>query len=229
MRSPVNGRVAGVLYLIIIVFGLFKEVVVRSVTVSGDAAATAANIRDAALLFRLGFVANLVFLVGEVVLSVLLYLLLRPVNASVSLVAAALRLVMVAILGVNLLTMFAALVVLDRPGFPPGSALFLLDLHRYGYALGLTFFAANCLATGYLLVRSRRAPTALGVLLGVAGVGYLLNSLVLFLVPGDGGAARALLLAPALVAETWFCAVLLRRGGGADEWAPLSCRRPATV
>ena len=219
MRTLINARVAGVLYLIIIVFGLFKEVVVRSVTVSGDAAATAGNIRDASLLFRLGFVANVVFLVGEVVLTVLLYLLLRPVNAGASLVAAALRLAMVAILGLNLLTMFAALVVLDRPGFPEGSALFLLDLHRYGYAVGLTFFAANCVATGYLLARSSHAPTTLGVLLGVAGVGYLLNSLLLFLVPGDGGAARALLLAPALVAETWFCALLLRRGGGLREWA----------
>lgn len=42
---------------------------VCSVTVSGDAAATAGHIRDAALLFRLGFVANVAFLVPEVILT----------------------------------------------------------------------------------------------------------------------------------------------------------------
>lgn len=50
-------------------------------------------------------------------------------------------------------------------------------------------------------------------------MGYLLNSMLLFLIPGDGSAARSLLLAPALVAETWFCALLLRRSGGLHEWA----------
>ncbi len=219
MRTLINARVAGVLYLVIIVFGLFSEVVVRTgVTVSGDPTATAENIRDAEGLFRLGFVANLGYLVCEVAMTVILYLLLRPVSAAVSLVAAAFRLTTVTILGLNLLNMFAALVVLNGPDYPKALALFFLDLHRYGYALGLTFFAVNCMAMGYLLARSSHAPTALGVLLGVAGLGYLANSLLWFLVPSYGGTLRLLLLVPALVAEIWFCLLLLRKGGGVPEW-----------
>jgi len=213
MRTLINARVAGLLYLVILVFGLFSEVVVRAgVTVPGDPAATAANIRDAEWLYRLGFVANLTYLVGEVALTVILYLLFRSVNPPVSLVAAAFRLVSVTIFGLNLLNMFAALVA------PDDLALFFLDLHTYGYALGLCFFAVNCVAMGYLLARSSHAPTVLGVLLAVAGAGYLASSLLYFLVPGYGGGLLPVLLAPALIAETWFCVLLLRRGGGVLEW-----------
>jgi len=220
MRTLINARVAGILYLIIIVFGIFSEMVVRSsVTVAGDPTATAENIRNAEGLFRLGFVANLAYLLCEVAMTAILYLLLRPVSSAVSLVAAAFRLATVTILGLNLLNMFAALLILEGPDYPAAFALFFLDLHRYGYALGLTFFAVNCVAMGYLLARSSHAPTTLGILLGVAGLGYLANSLLWFLVSGYGGTVRLGLLVPALLAETWFCLLLLRKGGGVPEWA----------
>ena len=54
--------------------------------------------------------------------------------------------------------------------------------------------------------------------MGVAGLGYLANSLLWFLLPGYGGTVRLVLLVPALVAETWFCLLLLRKGGGITEW-----------
>lgn len=222
----VNGRVAGVLYLVIIVFGLFSEVLVRArLTVWTDPAATAANIRDSAWLFRLGFAANLVFILCEVALVVILYLLFRPVSRTVSLVAAAFRLTSLPIYALNLVNMFGALLVLDDADYLTGStvgreetALFFLELHKYGYAIGLTFFGANSLFMGYLLVKSRHVPTALGILLSVAGVGYLANSFAYFLIPGYHGSAAPILLAPALVAEVWFCAFLLWRGGGLDDW-----------
>ncbi len=225
--SPwVNARVAGVLYLVIIVFGLFSEVIVRSrLTVTSDPAATAANIRDSAWLFRLGFTANLVFILCEVALVVILYLLFRPVSGTASLVAAAFRLTSLAVYGLNLVNMFGALVVLDDADYLTESAarreemaLFFLELHKYGYAIGLTFFGVNSLIMGYLLAKSSHVPTALGILLSVAGVGYLAHTFAYFVIPGYHGSAAPILLAPALVAEIWFCAFLLWRGGGLREW-----------
>jgi hypothetical protein len=216
----VNARVAGILYLVIIAFGLFNEVVVRFRRLEpGDAAATAENIRESEWLFRIGFTANLVLILGEVVLTVILYLLFRSVSRTLSLLAAVFRLVVVAITGLNLLNMFAALVVLDSgPGQPESLALLFLDLHQYGYGIAMTFFGLNCLVMGYLLAKSSHAPRTLGILLGVAGLGYLTNSFTFFLVPDYDGSAMPLLLAPAIVAESWFCLHLLRKGGGVDEW-----------
>jgi Domain of unknown function (DUF4386) len=213
----VNARLAGLLYVLILVLGLFSEVVVRGgVAVAGDPAATAANILASEGLFRTGFAANLVYLVGEVAVVIILYRLLQPVDPDVSLLAAAFRLACVIITAFNLLNMFNALLS-ARDG--DGRALHFLDLHRYGYAIGLAFFAVNCALTGYLLIRSGRAPRALGVLLAVAGLGYLVNSFLSLLVPGYGGAAMVPLLAPAVVAETWFTVLLLRRGGGPAKWS----------
>ncbi len=69
-----TARAAGVLYVIIVVFGLFAEVGVRSrLIVPDDPAATARNNADTAWLFRAGFAADLVVFLADVALAVLLY------------------------------------------------------------------------------------------------------------------------------------------------------------
>lgn len=222
--NVINARVAGALYLVIIVFGIATELIRSSVLVSGDPAATAENVRDSGWLLRAAFSATLAYILCEVVLTVILYLLFTPVSRPVSMVAAAFRLISLAIYGLNLVNLLAPVLLIDA-GQPQSSALLFLDLHLYGYSIGLTFFAMNCFAMGYLLVKSSHVPTALGILLGVAGVGYLTNSYAYFLVPGYHGSATLLLLAPAVVAEVWFTVFLLRKGGGVQEWSS----RPATA
>ncbi|MDQ7908152.1 DUF4386 domain-containing protein [Phytohabitans sp. ZYX-F-186] len=210
-----NARLAGLLYLVIFVFGLFSEGVVRAgVTVAGDPAATAANILASEGLFRAGFALNLVYLLGEVALVIILYRLFEPVNRDVSLLAAAFRLACVVISALNLLNMFNALLA-ARDG--DGRALYFLDLHGYGYGIALAFFAVNCALMGYLTIRSGRVPRTLGALLAVAGLAYLVNSFLLFLVPDYR--LFPPLLAPAVVAEGWFTLLLLRRGGGPERWS----------
>jgi hypothetical protein len=224
--SLVSARVAGVLYLIIIAFGIFAEVVVRSsLIVDGDAQATAANIRDSEWLFRMGFAADLVVFLSDVAIAIVLFFLFRPVSRVVSALAAAFRLTQTAIIGLNLMSMFGALLILREADYlrvfgQEGSealALLLLDLHKYGYTLGLTFFALSTLAIAYLALRSRVVPRALVALLGLAGLGYLGDSFAFFLVPGYDGSISPVLLAPALVGELWFALWLLLRGRRLEE------------
>ena len=81
-------RTAGVLYLIIIVFGISAELVLRSsLIVPGDATATAGNILGSQMLFRLGFAADSVVFISDVALAILLYVLLAPVDRTLSMVA----------------------------------------------------------------------------------------------------------------------------------------------
>jgi hypothetical protein len=227
----VNARTAGVLYLVLVVVGLFSEATLRGRLVEPeDAAATASNVLGSEGLFRAVVAANIVSNLCEVALTVILYLLFRPVSGAVSLLAAAFRLVLLPIFALNLLNLVAALLILRgdvRVSGAEALALLFLRLQHYGYAIGLVFFGMNCLAMGYLLMRSSHVATALGVLLGVAGLGYIANSSLHLLIPGYGGAATVALLAPAFVAEVWFCLSLLVKGGGAEEWAePV---RPLTV
>jgi Domain of unknown function (DUF4386) len=150
---------------------------------------------------------NRAYLAGEAVMTVILALIFRRVSEPVSLLAAALRLTSLAVFIANLSNLLAART-------DPVNALRHLEAHQHGYAAGLVLFGLNCLAMGQLLRHSGRAR--LGVLLGVAGLGYLVNSYLFTLVPGYGGEATPVLLAPALIAETWFCAALLRARG---DWS----------
>jgi hypothetical protein len=225
-RGLASARLAGVLYLVIIVFGIFAEVVVRTRLIDfDDAGATAADIRDSARLFRVGVGADLVVFLSDVALAVVLYLLFRPVSASVSLLAAAFRLTQTAIIGLDLLFMFGALLLLREADYLTGFggdeidglALFLLDLHRYGYTLGLTFFGVSTIAIAYLARASGVVPKALWILLGLAGAGYIADSGAFFLVAGYDGSVSPILLAPALVGEVWFAFWLLLRGRRLEE------------
>jgi len=214
--AKVYARTAGVLYLVIIACALFSEVAVRSgLVVPGDAMATAGNISRSELLFRIGFVSDVVAFVSDVVVAVLLYVLLRPVSRVLSLTAAGFRLTGTAIYGVNLLNHLAPLLLLGRSSylgaFEPGQAealaLFFLELHGNGYDLGLIFFGFHCLAVGYLLYKSDFFPKVLGVLMVLAGAAYLLGSGTLFLFPDRADAVAFVYAAPligALALGLWL-------------------------
>jgi Domain of unknown function (DUF4386) len=223
-----SARLAGVLYLLIITLGIFAEVVVRArLTVRDDPQETAANILSSEWLFRLGFAADLVVFVCDVALAIVLYFLFRSVSRTLSTLAAAFRLTQTAVIALNLLAMFAALLVLTDPGYrraferaqAEALALLYLDIHRYGYTLGLTFFGVSTVIVGYLLLKSGLAPRALGVLLVLAGVGYVADSAAFFLVPDYDGSLSPIWLAPALVGELWFALWLLFRGRRLQELA----------
>jgi hypothetical protein len=219
-------RSAGLLYLAIIVLGLTGELVVCSgIVAAGDAAATAANIRAAEGLFRFGFVADSIMLLADIALAVLLYVLLRPVNRTLALMAMCFRLVQAAIIGGNLLHYHAALLALAGPAyglaFPPEQlaavAALFLDLHSHGYDLALLPFGINCLLLGYLVYRSGFLPRTLGVLLSAAGVVYLVGSYTRFLFPAQVEAVAPIYLV-AIVAESAMCLWLLLRGVNVQAW-----------
>ena len=216
-----SARFAGVLYLTIFVSGLFAELAVRSRLVEqGDPAATAANSLASPGLFRVGVAADVVMLVADVAIAVVLFQLLRPLNRTLAMFAAAFRLTQAAVLSLNLLNMFQALRILDDADYLgtfgadqiEALALLSLDSHRYGYILGLTFFGVATIAIGAIAWSSERMPTALGGVLVLAGTGYLVDMAMFFMIPGYDGGASALVLAPALVGELWFAIWLLTKG-----------------
>ena len=233
-------RVAGLLYLVIFVCALFSELVVRQRLIEpGDAAATAEAIAGSEGLFRAGFLADLVAFSADVATGILIYVLLRPVSRTLALLATGFRLVQSAVLGMNLLNQLMAIVILDDAGdlgaFDQGQiddlVLLSMSAHTYGYLIALVFFASHLLIIGYLVWRSGFLPRALGALLALAGVGYLADSLMFFLIPGYEGAASPLVLAPAIVAEAGLILWLLIKGVDVQRWrerseAP-SAPRPA--
>jgi hypothetical protein len=225
--SPqVLARLAGALYLIIIVFGIAAEVLVRSsLIVPGDAAATANNILASESLFRMGFVGDSIVFLSDVALAVLLYVLLAPVNKTLALIAAGFRLTQTAVLAVNLLHHYAALLLLTgseyRSAFDAQQlnalVLLVLDIHGHGYDLGLVFFGVSCVVLGYLIAKSGYLPRLLGILVMFAGAAYLVGSYTLFLFPAEAVAIEPIYFVP-LVAEVSLCLWLLVQGIDVEQW-----------
>jgi hypothetical protein len=112
-RPQLYARIAGGLYLIVIVGGIFAEVFVRGrLVVHGDAAATAHNIQTHELLYRVGFVAEVFYCVCNVPLALILYNLFKMVNKNLALMMVFSAFVTDAIEGVSLLAHFAPLLLL---------------------------------------------------------------------------------------------------------------------
>ena len=219
-------RIAGALYLIVIVGGTFAELLVRArLVVPGDAAATAHGIHVHELLFRLAFVVEVLYCVCNVPLILILYNLFKVVNKNVALMMALFAFVADAIESVSLLAHFAPLELLGNRYYLrafsveqlEAAAYFSVQLFEQGFAISLVFFGFNCLTMAYLIVHSRFFPRIIGVLLAIEGLGYLINSFSLFLAPAMQARIFPYFSATA-IAEVALCVWLLAKGVNVERW-----------
>jgi hypothetical protein len=220
-------RTAGALYLINIVLGAFAIGVVPAIIAVGpDAAATAHNIRTHELLYRLGLAAHVVVTVTNVPLAVIFYDLFKVVNRRLALLDAFFILVATAIEAAGLLHQFAPLYLLSGGpsasapaaqlqglAYAPGSALSGID-----YSIHTVFFGLDILCAAYLVLRSTFLPRAIGVLLAVDGLAYLLYSFADFLAPGFAAHLVPWIQLPALLGEGSLCLWLLVVGVNVERW-----------
>ena len=226
--SPqVLSRIGGVLYLIIIVFGLFGEMFVRGkLIVWGDPTATAERILASESLWRFSVAAELFYLLCAVALAAIFYVLLRPVNRDLALLAVFFNLVSIAVEASGRLHLISALTVLRGAerltAFEPDQAHALaylsLQAHGRGFSIGLLFFGCVCLVLGYLIFRSGYFPKLLGVLMQIAGLGYLVDGFALVLSPAFHSMIFPFSLVPAFVAEGAWCVWLLVKGVNLEKW-----------
>ena len=216
-------RVAGLLYLVIIVCGLGGQGLVREPLVAETAAQTVDNLLAAETAFRVSILADVAMVLADVGLGVLLYVLLAPAGRTLSLLAMMMRLAQAAVLGLNLVHLQQALTLAHAPGLEEAARNALvvssLDAHAAGYDLGLFFFAVNCVLVGVLVYRSGLLPRVLGVGLVATGGVYLVGSTLRFVAPALAAPFAAAYVVP-LVAELALCVWLLARGVATTTGTP---------
>ncbi|MHA4809520.1 DUF4386 domain-containing protein [Flavitalea flava] len=223
-------RIAGVLYLINILAGGIDEAFVRSrLIVSGDSIATAQKIMASQGLFRISIAGDLIMQVTDIPMIMIFYVLLKPVSKNLSLLAMLFNLTQTAILGINKLNLLTTLSLLGSSAylkaFEPHQLQALgylyLGLHESGFGIGLIFFGFSCLVTGYLIYKSGYFPRILGIMMAIAGLGYIINSFALILSPAFAGMLFPYILMPALIGELSFCLWLMVKGVNVARWNEL--------
>ena len=185
--------IAGIGLLIMVIAAPFAELYVfPRLVVSGDAAETVKNIIANKTLFVAGIFGYLITFLCDVLVAWALYVYLKPVNENLSLLTAWFRLVYTLIALIALLHLVTVLRLLNTPIylslFQPeqlqAQVMLSLTTFRSNWYFGLLFFGIHLGLLGYLVFRSKYIPSILGVLLIVAGLGYLLTTLKPFLFPG---------------------------------------------
>jgi hypothetical protein len=234
--ARLRARISGALYVLCIGCGFFAEMVVRAkLVVYSDAAATAHNIAASPGLYRAGFFADVSAMTLGVLSSVLLYTLLKVVSRGLALTVLVLDVISNAVSISGSILLYAPLVILQGDGYlsaltaPQLSSLALLSIKLYEstYAISLGLFSGSCLLSGYLIFRSTFLPRAIGVLLALAGICYLLNTFVALMPKGFAEYVFPWIFLPILVGEGTLALWLLIVGVNSAKWDAIARTRTA--
>ncbi len=216
-------KLAGLLYLLIAISGGFSIGYMPSVImVPGDAATTAQNIIENQGLFRLGIAGDIVVFLMEIILTVMLYRMFKPVNPTLSLIAGFSRLAMGIVMAINLFNYLIPMRLLGgsdylnalEPNQLQSLALLFFDAHQDGIYIWGLFFALHLVILGYLIFKSDFFPKLIGLFMMIGSFGYGGESIAAFIYPGHEAISMLInvLLGIAVVGELSFTFWLLIKG-----------------
>ncbi len=220
-------RIAGVLYLAVIGLGIFAEAyAINHFRASGDVTTLAQNILAEPTLWNLSAMANLMLVMCVVPLSWLLYLLLRPVNRNLIVLAVFFNMLSLAVEMISKLFQLLIKPLLTTTSmakaFEPvqlhAFANFVLKAHDVAFNIALILFGATCIIYGYLIFRSGYLPKFVGVLMQIAGVCYLIACFSALFFPGFANMLSPAIMLPALIGEASLCFWLLVKGVNLVKW-----------
>lgn len=232
MNIAARARVIGFIYLLYFATAVGGALIAPGTGPGGpptDAAANANSILSHETAYELGIGIGVISTVLYVVLTALFYVLLRPVNRTLALVMAFLNLVAMAVVASGSVFLLAPVAVLGGSSYLTvfdvkqlqALALLFLNLSAESGRVALGFSAFFQLVWGYLIFRSTFLPRAIGVLIAVAGVGWLT-----YLLPAQPAFVVTATEVVGFAAEASLMLWLLVFGVNAARWNELA-RPPA--
>jgi hypothetical protein len=236
LSSPLfTARLAGALWLVVILAGLAAVIGGASLDLSGDPATFAANALASASKVRLAFVINFFGKICYLGVTVLLYELLKPVNRSVAFFGALCGLAGL-MSGSGSVNSFAALSLLEesrRAAGPLAGQLqatvkMLLSGGEQQFGVEMVYFGCQIISVGYLIARSHFIPRAIGVLMLLAGSSYIVASVTSFLSPVLSLRVLPLIIPVALLGEGALALWLLVKGVNVERWRAMADHRVTT-
>jgi hypothetical protein len=215
------GRFAGLLFLILVITGVFAEFFVRQkLYVTNDPIATTQNIIENQWLFRLGFVSDLIMSTMFFIYGYVLYLIFKSVNKNISLFLLLCAVISVAMFCQNSLYQFSALELVTNADYAEAYtseqlqvlSMFFQSMHIKGYYVNQIFFGLYLLPLGYMIIKSSIVPKIIGVFLVLGFIGDMIDFVVYFLFPNAESVILANITIPADIGEISLCLWLIIKG-----------------
>ncbi|MCM4173801.1 DUF4386 domain-containing protein [Arenibacter sp. TNZ] len=188
-KTHKNALFAGLFYLILAITGLFSLMyALPQIKVEGDIAKTITNINNNPFLFRIGIVSMLIMNIVSVLLVIYLYRLLSGINKTMALSMMILMLFGAGISALNENNQFAMIVINGMNSFSVEESQNLTNLfssiYNHGSHISVIFWGLWLFPLGALIFKlGTPVSKFLGIMLVVAGIGYVLDSIFLFVYP----------------------------------------------
>ena len=199
-------RLAGALYLVIIVCGISAELLLRGPLLAGTPDEIARALAENTAMLRASLVADLVMLLADVALALVFFHLLRRISEPLALAAMVFRLGQAVLIGASLMALASTPALLADA---PRIAVHMTELHAIGYDVGLVLFAVNSVLMAVLLWRTK-VPKPIAGGIAASGVVYTAGSLTRIAAPDLVPVVEPAYLIP-FVAESALCLWLLIR------------------
>ncbi|HKZ79738.1 MAG TPA: DUF4386 domain-containing protein [Pyrinomonadaceae bacterium] len=218
-----TARLAGFLYVLHIPLAVFGFFYVHSrLIVPGDAAATASNIVASEGLFRSSIVSWLIGQMIFIVLPLVLYKVLKPVNKTHALLMVIFIELAIPIAFINEVNRLAVLVLLNGADYVKAfqadqlqaQVMFFLDLHAQGIGVAQVFWGLWLFPLGYLIFKSGFLPRILGIIVIIGGFGLLIDSAIFFLFPDSDVRVSQITGLAEIPLGLW----LLIKGVNVEQW-----------
>jgi hypothetical protein len=221
--SPLfKARMGGFCWFMCFLTSIYPVVITGRLIVAGDPASTAANLLANETLFRLGTASLLVSTAFYIGATLFVYEVLRPVNRSLSLLAAFFSLVACAVGALSCVFDLVPFALLKGAPYLTTAftvdqlqalALLFLKVRVQANDIALALFGLHCLGVGYLIFRSIFMPRIIGVLMLMAGVSWLT-----FLLPPVAQSLAPFNMMPGALGEVSLALWLIIKGVNVQRW-----------
>jgi len=174
--------IAGIsLLAMAVIAGYANFAVIMNIEVPGDPSATAKNLVEMAGPVRLAAAGFTIVVMLDVIVAWGLYVVLRSVNSGLSLLGGWLRLAYAAVLAVAI---NGLLIALRAGSIDPVLSVLFIEGFDSLWQIGLIIFGVHLCVVGYLVWQAAFIHRLFGLLLIIAGLGYIVDGFGTVLVPG---------------------------------------------
>lgn len=216
-----SARIAGLLFLILIITGVFAEFFVRAkIYLPNDAAATVKNIINNERLFRLSIISDMIMIIAFLLFPLFLYSIFKKIHKNLTAIMVICVLISVSIYGINMLNQIAVLLLTSNDTYLSAFeadqlsslVMFFLKMHANGYFISQIFYGLYLLPLGYMIYKSGILPKIIGIILMLGGIGDLIDFIRYYLFPDYQSIILNNITIPADLGEFSFCLWLLIMG-----------------